>query len=194
MNNYLDRLSKLIKNQLPNEEYDDVMQYYTEYFADAGTENEANVERELGTPDELAAKIIMEYKGKLPAVPEKTKRKGLAPWAIVLIAVLGSPLWFALLCVGLALFVVLFALVVVFIAMGICGAFGGIATILGGIVMLFREPSLGMLLTGYGFILVACGCGFSMLAALCIQLIIKLIRFIKSKVRNKKAQKVEVIG
>lgn len=194
MNNYLKRLSKLIKKKLPKEEYDSAMQYYTEYFADAGMDKEAIVQSELGTPEELAEKIISEYTGKNTDVTQESNRKGLAPWAIVLIAVLGSPLWFALLCVGIALFVVLFALVVAFIALGICGAFGGIATILGGIVMLFREPSIGMLLTGYGFILVACGCGFSMLAALFIQLIIKLVRFIKSKVRSRKAQKVEVIG
>ena len=194
MNNYLKRLSKLIKKKIPKEEYDNVMQYYTEYFEDAGVENEAMVQNELGSVETLAKKIISEYSIKNGIEVAEPKRVTLAPWVIVLIAVLGSPIWLAALCVAVALAVVVIVLVVVFIAMGICGAFGGIGVILGGIVMLFREPSLGMLLTGYGFILVACGCGFSMLSALCIQLIVKLIRFIKGKIKEKRTQKVEVIG
>lgn len=64
MNNYLNDLSRLLVNQLSPEEYNNVMQYYTEYFADAGIEKQEEVIKELGTPEELAAKIIAEYKGR----------------------------------------------------------------------------------------------------------------------------------
>ena len=40
------------------------MQYYTEYFADAGIENQEEVIKELGTPEELANKIIEEYNNR----------------------------------------------------------------------------------------------------------------------------------
>lgn len=64
MNNYLNDLSRLLVNQLSPEEYNNVMQYYTEYFADAGIEKQEEVINELGTPEELASKIIEEYKGR----------------------------------------------------------------------------------------------------------------------------------
>lgn len=64
MNNYLNDLSRLLVNQLSPEEYNNVMQYYTEYFADAGIEKQEEVIKELGTPEELASKIIEEYKGR----------------------------------------------------------------------------------------------------------------------------------
>ena len=64
MNNYLNDLSRLLVNQLSPEEYNNVMQYYTEYFADAGIEKQEEVIKELGTPEELASKIIEEYKSR----------------------------------------------------------------------------------------------------------------------------------
>ena len=64
MNSYLNDLSRLLVNQLSPEEYNNVMQYYTEYFADAGIEKQEEVIKELGTPEELASKIIAEYNGR----------------------------------------------------------------------------------------------------------------------------------
>lgn len=64
MNSYLNELSRLLANAISPEEYNNVMQYYTEYFADAGIEKEEEVIKELGTPAELAQKIIAEYNGR----------------------------------------------------------------------------------------------------------------------------------
>ena len=64
MNSYLNELSRLLANSLSPEEFNNVMQYYTEYFADAGIENQEEVIKELGTPKELADKIIAEYNSR----------------------------------------------------------------------------------------------------------------------------------
>ncbi len=45
---------------MPQEEIQEIIEYYSEYFADAGIDNEQNVIRELGTPKSLAAKILSE--------------------------------------------------------------------------------------------------------------------------------------
>ena len=50
MNSYLNELSRLLANSLSPEEFNNVMQYYTEYFADAGIENQEEVIKELGEP------------------------------------------------------------------------------------------------------------------------------------------------
>lgn len=56
---YLNILSDRL-NVLPADEYRDIMEYYREYFEDAGEENEENVIRELGDVEELAKRIIKE--------------------------------------------------------------------------------------------------------------------------------------
>ncbi len=102
--NYLNALSNIIQNELPADEYNNVMQYYSEYFADAGVEKEQDVMAALGTPEELAVSIIAEQRGKQPEeVVVKTKRKGLPLGWIIAIAIVGSPIWLALLCVVIAL-------------------------------------------------------------------------------------------
>lgn len=58
-NEYLNLLGNNLRS-LTMEEYSNVMQYYSEYFEDAGPENEQKVIDELGSPEELAARIVAE--------------------------------------------------------------------------------------------------------------------------------------
>lgn len=53
---YMDRLEQLLLI-LPEEEREEALQYYTDYFDDAGIENEDRVIQELGSPEEVSAKI-----------------------------------------------------------------------------------------------------------------------------------------
>ena len=53
---YMERLEQLLL-VLPEEEREEALQYYHDYFDDAGVEKEETVIRELGTPEEVAAKI-----------------------------------------------------------------------------------------------------------------------------------------
>lgn len=102
MNSYLNELSRLLANSISPEEFNNVMQYYTEYFADAGIENQEEVIKELGTPEELANKIIEEYNNRsvdeepqgtltqnTPAQTPSRPRRRLAKGWIVLIVIGG---------------------------------------------------------------------------------------------------------
>lgn len=60
---YMERLEQLLL-VLPEEEREEALQYYHDYFDDAGVENEENVIRELGTPEEVAAKIRAGFAGE----------------------------------------------------------------------------------------------------------------------------------
>ena len=53
---FMRRLSALL-NDVPPSERDAAMQYYNDYFDDAGAENEGGVIASLGTPEELARSI-----------------------------------------------------------------------------------------------------------------------------------------
>lgn len=54
---YLAQLKKYLK-RLPKEDYNNAMDYFTEYFEDAGPEGEAALIQELGTPKEAAYEIL----------------------------------------------------------------------------------------------------------------------------------------
>lgn len=60
---YMERLEQLLL-VLPQEEREEALQYYSDYFDDAGIENEDRVILELGSPEEVAAKIRAGFAGE----------------------------------------------------------------------------------------------------------------------------------
>ncbi|TWT14407.1 DUF1700 domain-containing protein [Streptococcus sp. sy010] len=54
---YLGKLSKYLK-KLPREDYQEAMDYFEEYFAEAGPDKEAEIMAELGSPRQAAQDII----------------------------------------------------------------------------------------------------------------------------------------
>ena len=53
---FLFQLEQLLLD-LPQEEREEAIAYYREYFNDAGSEDEASIIEELGTPEKVAASI-----------------------------------------------------------------------------------------------------------------------------------------
>ena len=45
--------------RLPKEDYDRAIEYFEEYFAEAGPENEQQAVSDLGSPEEAAKELIM---------------------------------------------------------------------------------------------------------------------------------------
>ncbi len=182
--NYLNALSNIIQNELPADEYNNVMQYYSEYFADAGVEKEQEVMEALGTPEELAKSVIAEYRGKQPEeVVVRTKRRGLPVGWIIAIAVVGSPIWLAVLCVAIALVACVFSVAVAVVAVALSFVLGGVVAVIGGIVKLFTSPAEGLLAMGVGFVMEAVGIALTMLMVFLISLLAKGIKSSKAKKR-----------
>lgn len=184
---YLEILSSALCIELPEDEYSNVMQYYTEYFAEAGQEKEQEVLKELGSPEDLAKKIIAEYKGKTVAEINviSSKKKSLPIGWIIFIAVVGSPIWLAVFCLALALIICIIAAMVALVCVAAASLIAGLAGVIGGIVTLFKNPANGVLTIGTGFILGAIGIGLALLCVFLIRLIIKLIKFVFSKIKRK---------
>ena len=80
---YLRKLEYLLSD-LPEEERREAMEYYVEYFEEAGPEREAEVMRELGTPETVAETIHKELadKGIVPYRAEKKQKKERNGWQI----------------------------------------------------------------------------------------------------------------
>ena len=61
-NEFMEKLERLLPG-LPVDEREAALQYYTDYFEDAGEEHEAEVISELGSPEKVAATIKADLKG-----------------------------------------------------------------------------------------------------------------------------------
>ena len=144
---YLNQLQKYLK-KLPQSDYEDAMEYFTEYFADAGPENEQAVIEELGTPKIAAAELMMNLLDKkmdehtaMEQEEKRNEKKKTTGASVIWIAVLtlfaapiGAPVLISviivLLCVALC--VALFDMSI-FLAAAV-GVAGGIKLLLRGIL------------------------------------------------------------
>ena len=106
---YLAQLKKYLK-RLPKEDYNNAMDYFTEYFEDAGSEGETSLMQELGTPKEAAYDILDNL------ISEKKKDPGTPVWKIILLtflaicaAPLGGSLLIAVIAVALTCVLVIIA-------------------------------------------------------------------------------------
>ena len=72
---YLNQLKKYLR-RLPSDDYQNAMDYFTEYFEEAGPEGEAAVIKELGTPQEAAAELLSALLDeKIRLLPESSNKK-----------------------------------------------------------------------------------------------------------------------
>lgn len=147
-------------SQLPAEELAGALMYYSEYFDDAGQENEAQVISELGTPEQVAAQILEDFAAKnvrqaSPApIPTKAKRSAGSIALICVLAVFAAPIIlpvaFALV---VSLFVVLFSL---FIAAGAL-VVSGIAVAGVSFTVVMQSPPTTLMFFGAGLLIAGIG-------------------------------------
>ena len=104
---YMEELKKYLK-RLPQEDFDNAIEYFSEYFEEAGPEKEQQVMRELGEPKEAARELFLNLLQESvehdeDIVEEKApvlKGKRRSPGKIILLAFLvlcASPVSLALL-------------------------------------------------------------------------------------------------
>ena len=143
---------------LPQEAVDRTVEYYSELIADSmedGLSEEEAVSR-LGSLDEIVTNVVKDT--PLPKIIEtrvkEKKAKGVSAWVIVLL-ILGAPVWLpvliAVLAVVLALFVTLWAVVIALWAVVAAVILAAIAAMVGGVIELVRmHLPQGLVLLGGG--------------------------------------------
>lgn len=158
---YMDKLEQFL-DKLPMEEREEALQFYNDYFDDAGVENEDKVIQELGTPEEVAEKIKRGYTGEYASyseqgfedsrfkntqeittdrqedVTEEKKRnsenKNLGKiLALIFLVILGIPV---ILPLGAAIIVVIIALIIALAALIFGIGVSGIAIFISGIAVI----------------------------------------------------------
>lgn len=128
---YIAKLTKYLR-KLPQKDYEEALEYFMEYFEEAGPENEAQVIAELGTPKEAAHEVISRLLDE-KIIEEKSslRNKTTILW-IAILAVLASPVALPILLFFLAmlltLLVVIFAVIVTALALTFALLISGIYT------------------------------------------------------------------
>lgn len=160
-NEFMRRLEILLSD-ISKEERDEALQYYRDYFEDAGAEHEAEVIRELESPEKVAETIKADLKREFQDVQEPPKTSnGLKILLIVLIVLIGAPI---ILPVGVGLVVAALGIVIaafsffaglVLGAVAIMGA--GLVAIVVGIPLLVVALPAGLLSVGSGLLIFVVG-------------------------------------
>ncbi len=172
-NEYLGILSQRL-SVLPIDEYNNIMEYYSEYFEEAGADNEANVMAELGDVNQLADRILKEngqYGGPVYnqaysqpynqpqgqmynppyGQPYQVPKSGLSTGMKVFLAIVTIPLW-----------IVFVALIFSFGVASVSILASSLLTIIAGLAVMGAYFGTGMAFVGSGFIMIAVGMGLLM--------------------------------
>lgn len=123
---YLAKLDRYL-HRLPERDYQEAMDYFTEYFDEAGPENEAQVMTELGTPKEAAQDLLEQLWDKQEdREPSRSRFKGLR---LALLTLIVAPLSLLAILVAVPLVIVFLATILAFVVSALASLLGGVAVL-----------------------------------------------------------------
>lgn len=188
---YIAKLTKYLR-KLPQQDYKEAIEYFMEYFEEAGPENEARVIAELGTPKEAAHEVISRLlEEKIVEDKSSLRNKTTILW-IAILAVLASPVALPILLFFLAmimtLLMIIFAVIVTALALTFALLISGVYTFFTSFSLL--SVSLASTLFGGGLGLLMFGGALLLLlisfeiCKLIVKLITLLIKWLIKKGRK----------
>ena len=188
---FIAKLTKYLR-KLPQQDYEEAIEYFMEYFEEAGPENEARVIAELGTPKEAAHEVISRLlEEKIVEDKSSLRNKTTILW-IAILAVLASPVALPILLFFLAmlltLLLIIFAVIVTALALTFALLISGVYTFFTSFSLL--NISLASTLFGGGLGLLMFGGALLLLlisfeiCKLIVKLITLLIKWLIKKGRK----------
>lgn len=198
---YLNQLHKYLR-KLPRQDYEDAMEYFTEYFQETDEEGAVELMKELGTPKEAARELmanlldkkIEEHQNYETDGQTRAEKKGSGKhviWIAFLVlfaAPVGAPLLIALAAVVLSLVVCMLAILLCVVLLAACLVIIGGKIIARGILAVPISMSGFAMLTGSGLLAMGVGIlGVLLCIYLCkwsSMLIAKLVRRITNRKRG----------
>lgn len=161
---YMKRLSGRLK-KLPKDSYAEAMEYFDEYFAEAGSEEEA-IEN-LGIPEDAARQIITNLAIQKADESERSAKKGFSAIWIGVLAIfaapIGLPIAVAIAAVALAVVITVIAVMISVLISVVVLVLSSIFGIIASTVILFTNPMNGI--ATLGAVLLSLGCGILILYA-----------------------------
>ncbi|MCQ4670639.1 DUF1700 domain-containing protein [Lactonifactor longoviformis] len=148
--------------RLPKEDFDKAIEYFEEYFAEAGPEQEGQAIEDLGSPDTAADEIIRSLAVQNAMESQKSVKRGVSAVWVGILAVfaapIGLPLAFAAGVLALSFVLVIFCILFALIVTAVALALSAIPLLGGSLWLLFTSPINGLASTGLS--LIAIGIGF----------------------------------
>ena len=188
---YIAKLTKYLR-KLPQQDYEEAIEYFMEYFEEAGPENEARVIAELGTPKEAAHEVISRLLDEKIIEDKSSLRNKTTILWIAILAVLASPVALPILLFFLAmimtLLMIIFAVIVTALALTFALLISGVYTFFTSFSLL--NVSLASTLFGGGLGLLMFGGALLLLlisfeiCKLIVKLITLLIKWLIKKGRK----------
>ena len=188
---YIAKLTKYLR-KLPQKDYEEALEYFMEYFEEAGPENEAQVIAELGTPKEAAHEVISRLLDEKIIEDKSSLRNKTTILWIAILAVLASPVALPILLLFLAmimtLLMIIFAVIVTALALTFTLLISGVYTFFTSFSLL--NVSLASTLFGGGLGLLMFGGALLLLlisfeiCKLIVKLITLLIKWLIKKGRK----------
>lgn len=148
---YMRALAVQLK-RLPREDFERAIEYFEEYFEEAGEENEQQAIHDLGTPEVAARQIMMDLAVKNADNQQKSVKRGLSNVWIGVLGVFAAPiaLPLALAAVIVVMALVFAALAVVFsvILVAVVLTVTSVVGFIGSVVLVFVSPLNGLATLG----------------------------------------------
>ncbi|MEF9951965.1 MAG: DUF1700 domain-containing protein [Clostridium sp.] len=162
---FINDLEKRLK-RLPKEERDSVIDYYEEYFEEAGFDDNYNVLAEVDHPVDIAPQILSEYALKDEEEVGVKKKKGLSTVWFVILAIfaapIGLPLAIAVVAIIFAVLTVIGAVIFAFSAVTVSLIGSGIFTIIIGIITATADFATTIFFVGSGLMIIGIGSLFGL--------------------------------
>lgn len=154
---------------IPFDEATSAVAFYEEYFDEAGEQNEQTAIEELGSPGDVAAKIIGEFAFKGIEESPKSAKKSLSIIWLVILGIFASPIALPLAMVAVivvfVIIIVIFSVAFAFGAAGFAVAIAGIVTVIASGFFVFASTSSTIFYLGAGLFTLALGGYILMLTA-----------------------------
>lgn len=157
--------------KVSKEERETALDYYNEYFDDAGPENEQKVIEEIGSPAQIAARINADSAvKKLEGDAKPSLKKGISAVWLVILAILAAPIALPLAvgaaAVAIGLLAALIGVVIALIASVAAFFIGGVVVIVSGIAVIATSIPTAIFAIGIGLLIL----GLSILAGILVVL------------------------
>ena len=192
---YLRALSRELR-KLPRDEFERAMEYYTEYFDEAGPENVQYVIDDLGEPRDVAKEIIVDAALKRMDEPVKSVKKGFSSVWIVILSIFAAPIALPIaimLAAALGMVIVAGAAAVIALLLStVAFVASGLVAVVSGIYLLFHTLPSGLAVLGLGMLITGTGILGTMVMIFIIKWIFRGIRALFRRIirRGKKNEHV----
>ncbi len=156
---FMNRLAAEL-SRLPKEEVQAAMEYYQEYFDEAGPDREQETIKELGSPAKIATQIKADYAVRQldDTNGKQSAKKGFSAVVWVILGMFAAPVAFpvaiALGAVGLSIFISIGAIIFSLLLSLVLVCIAGVALVITGIASLSGSVAGGLLLVGVGLVAV----------------------------------------